>query len=184
MARKRTGEGEHTHLAIKVERYDVSSDRSLNFNLIASRPWRDCQAEPVFVSSTSIEIHGTCIYPAERDGERYEISAGYDTSRRGDAVLTMRDVQKRDKEDLPVYRTRRGVAEPVYVCPNGFAVLDRAREPRSWRCYFRAEQHLVSDWLSLLAHDRPLFIAIHEYKAERKRWVRSISLQTDDPSQD
>jgi hypothetical protein len=92
----------------------------------------------------------------DQDGKRYREARK--------PTVNDASIQARDKDNCTVYRTRRGLSEPVYDIPNGFGLLDRMREPRGWRCYFRAEQHLVADWLNLLGHRRQLFVALTSTK--------------------
>jgi len=42
----------------------------------------------------------------------------------------------------------------------------------------------VNDALVLLGQQATLFIALHERKAERTRWIQRISLQTTDPAEE
>jgi hypothetical protein len=43
---------------------------------------------------------------------------------------------------------------------------------------------LVTDALVLLAKPETLFVALHEHKIDRARWIRRISLQTTDPAEE
>jgi hypothetical protein len=47
---------------------------------------------------------------------------------------------------------------------------------------WRRSHQLTTGMLILLGHDRQLYLHVHEMKAERQRWIRSIALQTTDPA--
>ena len=42
----------------------------------------------------------------------------------------------------------------------------------------------VRDAMTLLGHDRPLYIALRERREQRRRWIERLSLQTGDPAEE
>jgi hypothetical protein len=175
---------EHTFLAIRVERYEVSTDASLNLDLKTSHPLFARDDDPVYTFVTSLEISGVSTYPESRAGERYEVRVRGEATHAGDFSLTLRDVQKRDEHGAPVYRSYHGEPLPVYQPPSGIALIERRRGTAIWDLWVAVAPRLVSDMLVLLAQSRPLFLSLHERKTGRQRWIESIGLQTTDPAEE
>lgn len=182
MSFRRKASGEHTHLAIRIEGFDAEAETRLNIDLSVSRPHFATDDDLVFPTSNRLIIRGRSTYPEARSGESYEITVWGRSTRR--APLTLKEIHVHDDHHVPVYRKYRGEDIPVYKVPPGLGTLERRRNDRVWQAWISDEPRLVSDMLLLLRLERPLFMAIHEMKAERRRWIRSISLQTTDPVQE
>jgi hypothetical protein len=67
---------------------------------------------------------------------------------------------------------------PVYRRPLGIATLEKARGERRWTTCAFLPQATVDAMRQLMYATRPLYLAVHERKADRKRWAQSLSLQT------
>ena len=127
-------------------------------------------------------VRGVASYPAERTGEKYEV-----TFRARDSPvsrLRLKDIHARDKHHLPVYRQYRGGRFAVYEAPYGLGTMQRRRSDGTWQAYLFVDGSLTTNMLILLGRDRGLFLSIHEMKAERVRWVRNISLQSTNPAEE
>lgn len=175
---------EHTFLAIRVERYEASTEASLNLNLKTNLPLFARDEDPVYTFVTTLKINGVSTYPEGRAGERYEVTVRGEAIHAGDFSLTLRDVQKRGEYGAPVYRSHRGEPLPIYQPPPGIALIERRRGAAIWDLWVPVAPRLVSDMLVLLAQTRPLFLFLHERKTGRQRWIESIGLQTTDPAEE
>jgi hypothetical protein len=182
MSRRKKASEEHTHLAIRVDGFDARAEVGLHIDLLSSRPVFATKDDFVFPASTRLILRGRSTYPEERAGDAYEITLWGEPSAR--ARLTLKDIHVHDEHHVPLYRKYRGEDVPVYEVPSGLATLERRRADRVWQAWISDEPRLISDTLLLVKLERPLFLAIHEMMVERRRWIRSISLQTTDPSQD
>ena len=67
---------------------------------------------------------------------------------------------------------------PVYRRPLGIATLEKARGERRWTTCAFLPQATGDAMRQLMYATRPLYLAVHERKADRKRWAQSLSLQT------
>jgi hypothetical protein len=178
--RRRNPESQHTFLAVRVEDYSADAGVGVNLDLVTDRPLFSTDDDLVYQSVTHIEIRGTCFHPADRENEPYEIQVSGDESSR--SKLTLKDVRARDEYDVPRYRPYRGQQIPVYNAPPGLAVLHRNRNDRTWRAWINVDPKVATSMLVLLSQTKRLYLSIHEVKSERKRWIRSMSLQTTDPA--
>lgn len=99
------------------------------------------------------------------------------------AYQKLKDVQALDKDHHPKYKqTKSGGSLPIYAPPKGLAVIEGVHS--AWHAAIWVQPRFVSDWLVMLGQEEQLYLYIHEHKVERQRWIRSISLQTTDPTQD
>lgn len=120
--------------------------------------------------------------PAERQGETFELTIRGDDSPGTRVNLKLRDMQQRDEHRVPKYREYRGQSLPVYRPVPGIATLSRAGKESPWTAWINLAPHLVSDMLVMLGTGMRLYLSIYERKQGRERWIRSLSLQTTDPS--
>ena len=170
----------HTHLGIRVEKVEARIGTGLNHDLVSRNPFSDSPKDFVFEFGAAVVFHGVAIYPPERQGEKFEIQAVAKVS--GRPRLTFKDVQEHDKDGLPVYRKRRENQVPVYRPPNGLGVLERRRYDEVWYSYLFVEPAFCSNALAMIGLNRQLYLAVHEVKVERRRWIRGLSIQTTDPT--
>ena len=178
--RQRTKPEQHAYLSILVERFDARVDADINVDLRGGRPLFSTDDDLVFEAITTLDIKGRCTYPADRAGENYEIAIRSDPSPR--SRLTLKDIHARDEYNAPQYRSYRGEQIPVYNTPPGIAMLERRRHDKVWNSCIRVDPQLTTNMLILLGQSRQLYLAIHECKADRRRWIQSISLQTTAPA--
>jgi hypothetical protein len=173
----------YTQLAVRLERYDVQSEVGVTFYL--ERPelaFHDVDDDPVFEHITRLVLIGTSTYPAERAGECFELTIrGYDgPSSRVD--LKLRDMHLLDADRVPRYREYRGQTFPVYRPVPGIASMSRAGRKSPWTAWINLQPRLVTDMVVTLGLRARLYLAISETKQGRDRWIRQLSLQTSDPS--
>jgi hypothetical protein len=165
----------------KVDSYDVRT--SFGFNIFLVGRIRDDLSgdAEVFDSATQLLIRGNYIEPKDRLGERIELTV---YSRRSDReTLRVKDVHSREKNVSRIYRMYRGDRVPVLDLPHGVTTICHRRADRLWTSSIFVEPRLVTDMLTqLMSPHRTLFISFYEVKAERERWLTSLSLQTIDPA--
>lgn len=173
---------QYASITAKVARYEVRARAGLNLNLVTHLPLNDDLDQPVFTFSTRLLVRAICTYPEDRAGQIYEFNlSALDGS---DAVWKLKHIQTRDKHDLPMYRQYRGRHLPVFKKVHGMALLERQRGTHEFTAWVSLDPRLVSDWLALLNRGGALYLAIDETKVGRNRWLRSLSLQTTDPSEE
>lgn len=62
--------------------------------------------------------------------------------------------------------------------------LEKKRGEPRWHAAIGVQPRYATDLLVLLGHDQHLYMAIHERKIERHRWVQGITVQTSDPAEE
>lgn len=170
----------YTSLGIRVDRHEASVETAVHLDARGERPVFDRPTDPVYASKSNVDIYGICTSPQERNGEQFRLTFIGEIAT--EPPLQLKDIQARNERFVPVYKQYRGATYPVYVAPKGVAMLDHMREPKGWSAYVFAVPQLLSDMLVLLGGPRQLYLSIHEKKAERQRWIQSVSLQTTDPA--
>jgi len=176
---------EHTFLGIRVERYEASMEAGVNHGVYAPQlAWNLDDDHPLYEFNTRLMIVGVATYPEGREGDSYEFRISADNVGAFDIRATLKDVQVRDEHGSPKYRSYRGRQVPVYIPPKGMGLIDKVRGEPRWTAWLRVLPCFASDALVLLRSDRTLFLAVHERKRDRTRWIQSLSLQTTDPSEE
>lgn len=176
---------EHTHIVIRVDRYDVRADASINHVVYEPQYalYLD-ENEFVYRFDTHLEISGTAIAPDSRASGTYDLSLYGDESPSSLTNLPLKAIHERDEHEARKYRTYRGRAVPVYWVPPGLARLDKIRGESRWRVWLSARPRFVNDALMVLGQSRRVYLTIHERKAQRQRWVQNLSIQTNNPAED
>ena len=175
----------YTLLSIRVDTYEARADVTINYNVIHPQYAIDLHdSDPLFRHVTQLVIAGTLSDPADRPGDRYEITLRGDDSPGTSVNATLQDAQVRGEYGSPQYRQYRGREIPVYKPPSGLGLINKERGQPFWRGWVTIAPRLVTDMLVLLGHKRSLYLAIQERKAQRSRWIHSISLQTTDPAEE
>jgi hypothetical protein len=173
----------HTQLAIRVEDYEAHIDAGINHVVFGPQyAWRLDDRDPLYLFTTRLVISGTATYPAERAGDRYDLTIHGDDAPSQDVHLTLKDAQKRHKKyGHPQYREYKGRQLPIYEPPSGFGLIEKIRGEKRWTAWIHAPTRFTNELLTLLGHKRQLFLSLRERKKDRARWVQGISLQTTDP---
>lgn len=169
-------------LALKVGGYDTEFDFSVNSD-VYNPQYAICPSEddPLFKASSHLNIRGAFVEPEDRAEHDVTINLYGDDAISTGLKVTLKDAQSRGKYNEPLYKTYRGREIPIYDPPKGLAVLEKVRGESEWNAWIRVPSELISDMLILLGQREELFISIHEWKFERRRWIRSIGLQTANP---
>lgn len=182
--RQKLANEEHTFLAIRVESYAASVDAAVNYNVRAPElAWNSDEDDPLYTFTTQLNIVGVATYPKQCEGDTYEFTIYGDNLGSRDIRATLKDVQARD-EGSPKYRTYRGRQVPIYTPPKGMGLINKVRGEPRWTAWLRVWPCFASDALVLLCSARTLFLAVHERKSERNRWIQNLSLQTTDPAEE
>lgn len=180
--RKKPAE-EQTHLAIRLTAHEARIDATINYDVYAPQlAIRLNEDDPLFVFRTILTITGTAIWPEKRQGEIFELTIYGDDAPSSEVNLRLRDVHARTKSGAQQYRQYRGREVPVFDPPKGIGFLDKVRGEPRWQGWITAAPRFISDALVLLGREMPLYIALHEQRYERTRWIRSLALQTTDPA--
>jgi hypothetical protein len=183
--RQSKAEEQHTHLSIRVEGYDANVEAAVNHHVYAPQyAWKPDDDDPLYEFTNRLRIVGRSTYPADRIGDTFEVTMYGDCapSRRIDAKL--RDAQARDERGALRFREYRGRRIPIYNPPSGLGLLQKVRGEARWTGWLRVAPRVVNDALVLLGHGKPLFMAVHERKDMRSRWVQGVRLQTNDPAEE
>lgn len=175
----------HTHLALRLDGYEARAEAEINYHVHDPRSaWDDPQDEPLYRFLSHLELGATCVHPEDRAGDTYELTVYGEDAPQSRVYWKLRDVQAVDKHHSPQYREYRGKSVPVYVPPQGMGMLEKLRGEPRWHGAIWMQPRYVSDVLILLGHGRRLYLAIHEKKIERQRWIQGISVQTTDPAEE
>lgn len=175
----------HEFLAIRVDSYDADISAAINYNLYAPETafYLD-EDDPLYKFATRLTITGTGAYPEDRAGHTFTFTiCGDDAPSRG-LNLTLKDMQEREGYGIPKYRTYRGRQIPVFKDVKGITFLDKVRGENAWTAWLTIAPRLVTDMLILLQAERIKYVAVHEVKEGRHRWIRNIGLQTTDPAEE
>lgn len=160
----------------------ISTTSGVGFNLHLLGRLRDDLADgtEVFESSTVLIVRRVFYQPTPRSGEHVELTVyGYRLHRES---LHVKDVHARDKTGRDMYRITRGLRVPVLNLPPGVATIERRRSDHVWAAALFVEPRSVTDMLLVLATGRQTYLSLYEKKADRRRWVTDVTLQTSDPA--
>jgi len=167
-------------LGIEIEHYDANIDISINHK---ARDKRYIYSNPkVFHYYTKIEIQGPLVYPDERMPGTYNITIYGDEREDGEFTSRLDNYHVRGNDGDPIYRKDRGKEIPIFDAPSGVGYLEKIRGTDDWKGCAWLPPVIVTNMLTLLPHVSPLYLAIHELKIDRVRWMNGISLQTIHPS--
>lgn len=183
VTRKRsTPQPVYTHLAITIDSFSIRIDAGINYELHDLR--HAVSATKLYSHSTHIEVMGRCHYPEERADQEYRIDIFGRALRSGDFDKTLADVHVRDNDGHPKYRKRGDHHFPIYDPPDSVGFIDSARGSQLWTACAWVPPDSVIAMLAVLPHIAPLYITIQEVKFERRRKIRSITMQTSDPAEE
>lgn len=178
-------EEEDTHLAVKVERYEARVEAAVNSDVYRPQYALDLSDDDkLYQVTTQLLIYGVTTYPENRAGDAFELTVyGEDASSRRHSA-TLKDVQARDKNNVPQYRSYRGRQIPIYTPPRGIGFIDKIRGEARWAAWMFVPSRFIEDALILLGQGGDLFLGIHEHKDGRVRSFQSVTVQTTNPAHD
>lgn len=173
------------YLTLRVTKHEIRVDSAVNFCVYMPH-WFDRYTgnDPLYEFESELIIHAVPVYPKVRTGDTYELKVRGRALRAGEQELTLKDIQLRDKDGSPAFRSYRGKQIPVYERPKGLGLFEKVRGESFWTAYLSAPPRTVSDMLSLLERRSELYVDLRLEWHDRKRWIRRYSLQTAAPSDD
>lgn len=180
--RKKKSTPEYNLLTIMIDDFSAHVSASVNFEV--NDPRHCYKDTKVYRFESYLDIKGACTYPEDRAGDTYDMTVYGAKPIHGEFSMTLADCHVRDEKGFMKYRTVRGEKIPIYDVPKGIGHLDRRRGTQTWVGWTWAPSEIISNMLALLPHVRPLFLAIHEIRIGRQRWINSLTLQTTDPEED
>ena len=174
---------EYFHLSLSVEHFDAEVRAGINH--YAREPqyaWNLDDRDSVYEFGCSVAVSAKLICPNDRVGETYQLTFYSADAPSHNLSATLQDLQTRDKNGIPQYREYRHKQVPVYAPPKGLAFVEKTRGELRWTAWIATSGRFLNDMLAILRLDRRLFMTIHERKEDRRSWIQSISLQTEDPT--
>ena len=173
------------YLTLRVTKHTIRVESAVNF-CVYMPEWFDRYTgnDPLFKFESELIIYGVPVYPKARTEDTYELKVSGRARRAGEQEQTLKDIQLRDKDGSPLFRSYRGKRIPVYERPKGFGRFEKVRGEPFWTTYLFAPPRTVSDMLTLLERRSELYVDLHLERHDRKRWITHYSLQTAAPSDD
>jgi len=180
--KKSTPQPVYTHLAIAIDSFKIGIDAGINHELHDLR--YAASATKLYSHYGHISFMGRCHFPEEREGQEYRIDIYGQELRQGDFDKTLADVHVRDENGHAKFRKSGNNYFPVYDPPDSIGFIDRTRGSQLWTACAWVPPGSVTNMMAVLPHIAPLYIAIQEVKLERRRKIRTITLQTNDPAEE
>lgn len=172
----------YSNLAITIDSFNIRIHAGINHKMHDLR--HAGATTRVYSHCGQIELMGRCHYPEEKAGQSYRIDIYGEELRFGDFAKTLADVHVRDKYGQPKYRRRGDNYFPLYDPPDSIGFIDRTRGSQLWTACAWVPPGSVTDMMTVLPHMPTIYIAIQEVKFERRRKIRTITLQSIDPAED
>lgn len=177
--KKKKSASEYGFFHIKLIDFSACVDASINYEVRDNRHYKD--DAKVFSFSSNLEVDGIFTYPEERAEAKLHLAIYGSNLRHSDFDLTLADCHIRDDHGSPKYRKVRGEEIAIYDIPKGVGRLERQRGTTNWLGNVWVSPQSVTDMLALLPNVQPLFLTIHEMRAERNHWIVGLTLQTKNP---
>ena len=183
MARRRKREvEEHEQLALRLTGYSARVDASISYKVRDLRNY-DEDAR-VYAFESVVELQATATWPEERSGQQYSLTVYGREPSPGEFSVTLAQCRARDEEGRLVFKKVHGNEIPKFEVPKGIGHLDRIRGTQGWTGWAWVSRRTVSDMLRLLSNVEPLYVAIHEFRLGRHRWIVGLTIQTTNPAEE
>jgi len=173
----------HEHLGARITDYKLRVEAGINLDLKSGGLRYPEPSDPLYTYQTVLTIYGEGVFPDERAGDIFDFLIVSDTGAE-ELRLTIADIQARDRYGGPKNRLYRGVEIPVYDRPPGIITMFPGGGKRHFQCYLPVPPQLASDMLTALATGAAPYMAIHEHKVGRKRWIDTLTLQNTHPAEE
>jgi len=170
----------HTYLSLQVLDFSLHINAGISHKAIEHG--FSASDTPIYSFKSDIEIIGKCMCPEERADCFYTVHIHGENLKSKDLDITLQEFQVKNKDGSPKYKKRKDGYFPIYDPPKSIGFVEKVRGKNRWNAYAFVAPETVTDMLTILTNVRPLFVFIHEVKEARNRRLRSISLQTSDPS--
>jgi len=173
-------EEEYNLLIAKVNGFSANVGASVNYETYNKRTAHN--KTRVFNFNCDLEILGTLSEPEERAGSSVSIEISSRELHGTGHNSLLDDYPVLDQDFQPQHKVRNGVSSPIYNPPKSIGYIERQRGTHIWKSWVWIAPNTVSDMLTLLTSTQQLYLTIDEVKDGKYRRVRSITLQTTNPS--
>ena len=123
VSRKKQAKEQYELLAIELTGYKASVDAAINYEVRDKRLRHG--GTKIFDFVTSLGLEGVCLYPEEREGEKYYLSVRGEGHPSWPHSMTLNDCHVLDEHGAHKYRKVRGEQVPVYDIPRNIGFLDK-----------------------------------------------------------
>lgn len=174
--------GVYSLIALQLVSYELDISAGINYEV---RDRRDrTPFSRVYNFDSRVRLYCTCIDPdgSGKVGDEYSFAVLTGDSRAESLSRILKDYKAVDDSGTPVSRRVRGRDEPVYNEPKGVGFIENYNRHTDARpAYLWLPPETISDMLAVLTTMDKLFVTVHQYKFERKRWIVGFTLQTTNP---
>lgn len=179
---KKSNAPEHSSICVAINNYSAAVDASINYEVKDERR-RDSDTK-VYNFDTRLEIEGRCTYPEDSVDEIYYFTIYSSSRREAEFTKKLKDCHVIDDIWQPVYRTVKGMQQPVYDIPKGLiGLLERRRGTGHWTGWLWLPPQTVTDMMVLLSHVRPIYLSIQRLRHEKNYYMAGFTVQTNDPAE-
>jgi len=182
MPRQKKPVEEYCHSTVKISDFEASVTASINWEIHDKR--RRSPDTNLYEFDSHLHLYGDYIYPDERIGHTCSITVSSRDPNNDLLNPTLDNFQVREDDGSRKYRKARGQLDPVYRIPKGMGLFGKTRGKNNWDGTIWVPQHIVAQMTVLLTSSRTLYIEMIDIKAERKRRLTHLSLQTSNPIED
>lgn len=182
MAKKVEKSGQYCLITLQLLSFDLDISGGINYEVRDTR--NRSSYSKVYSFNSRVNLHCKCLDPdgSGSVGDEYNFSVTASDTRAEFLSRTLKDYKALDDSGSPVSRRVRGREEPVYNVPHGVGFIENYNRHINARpAYLWLPPETISDMLTVLSVTDQLFVTVHQYKFERKRWIVEFTLQTKNP---
>lgn len=166
-----------------MDGYRLRIEAGLNSNLKGGAVLQPEPTDPLYTYQTTLQIWGKGIFPDERAGEFFDFLIVGDAHAAKPRTRLV-EVQILDRYGVPKTRSYRGIELPVSDSPAGISVMFPGGGKNHHQDYLPVPPQIASDMLNAPATGATPYMAIHEHKVGRKRWIDTLTLQNTHPAEE
>ena len=89
-----------------------------------------------------------------------------------------------DRNGVPKYKKRGDLQLPIYEPPDSIGFVEKIRGAQAWQAAIWIPCSAILNMQCLITMSPEIYIELHEVKIGKRRAVRSINLQTNDPDEE
>ncbi|MCU7805688.1 MAG: hypothetical protein KZQ96_21085 [Candidatus Thiodiazotropha sp. (ex Lucinoma borealis)] len=173
---------QYTLLSITIENYEARCTAGINLDLLGPAQYIENEDEFTYRFDTTLEISGVCIDPEERSGEQYDITIYTADPESWQLQSRIRDLREQDEQGITKCKKLKSGEYPIYREPPSIGFLDKVRGENRYTMAIWLGPLMITDTLILLSRKKQTYISIHEKKFDRKRRIKTFTIQTLDPA--
>lgn len=183
---KKSTAPQYSLLSVKITHHSAAVDASVNHEVLDKRRVHEADSDTkIYSFDTRIEIQGECTYPETESGKPCSFTIYSSERRKAELSATLKDCHVIDDKWQKVYRTVKGQQVPVYDIPKSIGYFERKRGTGGLTGWLWLPQQSVTDMLILLGRaQQPLFLSIPVLYEAKIPYMRSFTLQTNDPAEE